>query len=242
MKRFLWLLLLVGCTDLKTVKEEEIRRKNATSEPLVRRLEDVRFPIFIPLKKTREAYPWESKTERLVPLTADDLRCKGNHEHPPRYLPVLEGGVHEVQDCHPHSLPQAEGADVYSKLLLDKLNLIQRELGKKVTITSGHRCPVHNLYCNPMGTAVFNKHLVAARVDFIVQTDSPEEVVEVLRRHSKEKLVQAGDKMQWNSSELSIKWTRGLDLRDFDNRHNLPYFTLEDNQMPLTWDLAFSPH
>lgn len=240
MKRFLWLLLLVSCTDLKTVKEEEIRRKNATREPLVRTLEDVRFPIFIPLKKTRTSYPWESANKRLVPLSPEDLRCKGSPLHPSRSLPVLDGGIHEIKDCTPHSLPKMEGEEVYSKLILEKLNLIQRELGRQVLITSGHRCPIHNIYCNPTGTAVFNKHLVAARVDFIVQTDSPEEVVDILRRHSKDKFTQAGDRLQWNSSELSIQWTRSLDLRDFDNRHNLPYFTIEDHQMPLTWDLAFS--
>lgn len=238
--RYLWLLLFLGCTDLKTVKEEEIKRKNAVFEPIVRHYEDVCFPIFIPLKKQPKPYPWEEQSSRLKPLTINDMRCKGNFDHPSRILPVAGPKLTELSDCHHHSLPKSGGVEVYSKTILNLLNLIQCELKKPVHITSAHRCPMHNLYNDPTGSVVFNKHLVAGEVDFIVEDASKEEVFAFIRRNIGGSVLTLPTKDEWIFENVILRWNANLDRYDFDNRHNMPYFTLEDRHLPLTWDLAFS--
>ncbi|MCH9613158.1 MAG: hypothetical protein SP1CHLAM54_01540 [Chlamydiia bacterium] len=238
--RYILFLLLIGCSDLKTVKEDEIKRKNATFEPIVRRQEDVCFPIFIPLLKQRNVYPWEEKSAHLEPLTINDMRCKGDKDHPSRILPVSAFELTELADCHPHSLPKSEGVEVYSKTILDLLNLIQRELKKPVRITSGHRCPIHNLYNDPTGSAVFNKHLVAGEVDFIVEGATKEEVFALIKQNVRGPVTSLPEREEWAFDDVIVRWKGTVDIYDFDNRHNTPYFTLEDRHLPLTWDLAFS--
>ena len=66
--------------------------------------------------------------------------------------------------------PYTEGMDesqMISKILVDKLQLIRRELNLPITITSGYRTKAHNEYLKSMGYQVAEKsqHLLGNAVD-----------------------------------------------------------------------------
>src|SRR5262245_27371032 len=70
------------------------------------------------------------------PITAKDFTCQGQAGRSATY----EGRIYE--DCSGGHLPSG-GIDAR---LLDLLNRLQADLGRKVVVASGYRCQAHNLY------------------------------------------------------------------------------------------------
>jgi hypothetical protein len=120
---------------------------------------------------------------------------------------------------------------------LDLLNYVQEQTGKRVIVTSGHRCPAHNTYADLSKDNRTSKHQIGAEVDFYVQgmEDTPLAVVELLMGFYQGKEFGAFQRYEksdvstkpWMNQEIFIKLQLSHEGRDIDNRHPHPYITLQ---------------
>lgn len=249
-RTILFLLIIAtfcGCSGLEKTEREKIRKRNCKGEAIYRNQGDIFYPIENPQLVVRSPYPWESESN-LPRLTKEFFRCKGSSQNPPlldtedgtqaNFLSDCEGGVR-------HGLPIIHGKEGVYPILIDLLNYIQKKTGKRVVITSGHRCPVHNTYVDAAKANRTSKHQVGAEVDFYVQgmEDRPLEIVGLLMQYYQEtasyqnqKDYQAfirdartdSDSIQpWMNKEIYIKLFQKGEGRNFDNRHPHPYLSVQ---------------
>jgi len=89
-----------------------------------------------------------------------------------------------------------------------------------VVITSGHRCPTHNLYVDPSKKNRVSKHLMGAEVDFYVEEMEyePLTVIGILEEFLKERSA---------FKEVIITYHPIEEKRNSDNQHGFPYITIE---------------
>ena len=131
-------------------------------------------------------------------------------------------------------------------VLIDLLNHVQKRTGKRVIITSGHRCPAHNTYVDPSKENGFSKHQIGAEVDFYVQDmeKRPMEVIQIIMDYYKTHPQYKGQKdyeeflrydkpdvrittKPWFNKEIFIKYQSSSEGRNGDNRHPYPYISLQ---------------
>lgn len=253
---FCFLSIVTSCNQSET-ESERLRKQNQKGEYIYRMKNEVLFAIESPKKATQAPYPWEEgKSSQYPRLTKEYFRCKGSGLNPPHIVQPKEGEPARYYDCggsEKHSLPLRDGKEFVYPILLDLLNYIQNKTGKRVLITSGHRCPDHNSYVDDSKENCFSKHMVGAEVSFYVQgmEQQPEAVVKCIQDYYKETPKYKGLKEYeefkryekkdtnvstppWLNKEIFVKIYKKHEGRNFDNRHPYPYI---DVQVRYDWDL-----
>lgn len=214
-------------------------------------------------------YPWNRGNRVDLPLiTKEFFRCKGSPLNPAR-KEVKGGETLEFSDCggsSKHGLPLFDGKEGVYPILITLLNYVQNETGKKVVITSGHRCPDHNTYLSATPTNQVSKHLIGAEVSFYVQgyEERPEAIVKLIQdyylrdpqvkedkrytqftRYEKEETDVSTP--PWMNQEIFLKLYKKQEGRDFDNRHPYPYLSLQvrydrdkKSRVFYSWDKAYN--
>ena len=246
----IFLFLVFSCSVPEKSKKSEIRKKNAKAEYILRHENCYFFPIFTPTIRERELYPWEKGvSEKLQKITKDFFRCKGSSLNVPITEKNEKGQPFIYRDCiggGNHSLPIIHGKEGVYPVLVEILNYLQQKTGKKVIITCGYRCPLHNRYADRSKNNILSKHQLGAEVDFYVQgmEQSPLEVIDLIFQFYKD---QKGYKessdyqvferrsventnvstMPWSNKEIYIKLYKESEGRDFDNRHPYPYVSIQ---------------
>lgn len=199
----------------------------------------------IPVHTPRISYPWEC--DRSLPkITKEFFRCKGSPLNPPLALSDLPESRLDCEGGARHGLPIIQGKESVYSVLIDLLNYIQKKTGRRVIITCGHRCPIHNVYADLSKENLLSKHQIGAEVDFYVQgmEDRPQEIIGLLMQYYQEVPSFKNDKeyldfkryekpdahvrMQpWMNKEIYIKLYASDEGRDGDNRHPYPYISLQ---------------
>jgi hypothetical protein len=176
------------------------------------------------------------------------------------------GEVVRYLDCggvDKHSLPMDEDKEFFYPILIDLVNYLQVKTGKRVVITSGHRCPEHNTYVDPSVENQYSKHQIGAEVSFYVQgmESEPEAIVKYLQAYYLEKPEYRDLKeyrefqryegetnvstLPWMNKEIFIKLYDKKEGRNFDNRHPYPYVSIQvrydrakKERVVYSWDKA----
>lgn len=211
-----------------------------------------------------ELYPWENGlVGNCLKITKDFFRCRGSQLNPV-HIVQEKGESVRYYDCggsEKHSLQLRDQKEFVYPILIDLLNYIQVKTGKRVVITSGHRCPDHNTYVDASEGNRFSKHMVGAEVSFYVQSleENPDRIIKVIQEYYQEvpkyqgkkeyafQRYQKGDTdvstQPWYNKEIFIKLYKRKEGRNFDNRHPYPYLSLQvrydyDKQEKViyTWD------
>ena len=182
MQRFLiaLCLFLTACSE-----PDEPSAKDEVGEYIYRNHNEYLFNPPKAEKIKLEPYPWEKNLVANLPkITKEFFRCKGSGLNPER---VIEHGekVTRLSDCggsEKHSLPLRNEREFIYPILIDLMNYVQSNTGKRVVITSGHRCPQHNLYIDPTPSNQSSKHMIGAEMSFYVQgmEHQPETIVKIL--------------------------------------------------------------
>ncbi len=242
------MLVLFGCSGLEQSEKEKTRRRNCKGEYIYRSQGDYFYPIAAPQHTPRAPYPWESESN-LPRITKEFFRCKGNPVNPPIVDASDPAKPAPCPDCEGgsrHGLPILHGKENVYPLLVDLLNYLQKKTGKRVIITCGHRCPLHNTYADPSKDNRTSKHQIGAEVDFYVQgmEDRPQEIVGLIMQYYQENPAYKNDKeylefkrydkpdahveiQPWLNKEIFIKLCQKNEGRDADNRHPHPYICLQ---------------
>lgn len=246
-----------SCSNPEESEAERLRRQNQKGEYIYRMHDEFRFIASSPMLKPKELYPWEIGTSSKYPkITKEFFRCKGSILNAPRIHQKKGEEPTRYHDCggaERHSLPLRNGKEFIYPILIDLLNYVQTKTGKRVVITSGHRCPEHNVYTDPSSENQYSKHMIGAEVAFYVQgmENQPEEVLkyifdyykeipkykglkeyQVFNRYTKNDI--ALSTIPWCNKEVFIKLFKKKEGRDFDNRHPYPYLSI---QVRYDWEL-----
>lgn len=238
-------LLLGGCSRLEQSEKEKLRRRNYSAEPIYRNRNELLYVVEDPVHTPRSPYPWEADGH-IPRITKEFFRCKGNPAHPPR---MAEGNAEPIHDCEGgsrHGLPIIYGKEGVYPILIELLNYLQKKTGKRVIITCGHRCPVHNSYVDASKENCTSKHQIGAEVDFYVQgmEDRPLEIVGHLMQYYQEMARYRNDPeylefkrysgsdthtaiQPWMNREILIKVYQKDEGRDIDHRHPHAYLSLQ---------------
>lgn len=230
-------LFLGGCSGLEKSESKKQRQVNLVVEPLQRKEGDAFFEIQEPqLADRKEVYPWQQKYIGKLPrITKEFFRCKGSPLSPPLRVESESKEITYQIDCggmERHSLPVRQGEEFIYPILIELLNAVQQKTGKRVIITSGHRCPTHNMYVEPTKKNRVSKHLMGAEVDFYVEgmEYDPLSVVAAIEEFYQEdtqfqSLKQEGN--VWRNKEIVITCHKATERRNGDNQHSYPYLTIE---------------
>ena len=257
------ILLLSSCSSSEESGNDRARLQNAVGEYIYRNHHENLFKLDPPVKTNPDLYPWESLSSRKI--TKDYFRCKGSQLNPPHVV-QQKGEIVRFFDCNgaeKHSLPLRNQKEFIYPILIDLLNYIQDKSGKKIVITSGHRCPEHNTYVDASTENQSSKHMLGAEVSFYVQgwEEKPEKVIKLILNYYQEAPKYAGLKeflsfenytKQTNvttpplmNKEIFIKLFQKKEGRNFDNRHPYPYISIQvrydrDTQEKViyTWEKA----
>lgn len=194
----------------------------------------------------RAPYPWEKPlVGNHPPITKEHFRCKGSSLNPVRIY-HNNGETTRLYDCggaEKHSLPLRDGKDFVYPILIELVNYIQAQTGKKVVVTCGHRCPEHNTYSDPSKSNLYSKHMIGAEVSFYVQglENRPQKVVDLIHQYYQSKYTnplyttfERYNKVDtnvstppWYNREVFIKLFQADEGRNFDNRHPYPYIAIQ---------------
>lgn len=243
------LLLFTSC-------EKGVKKKSVQGQFLYRKSHWISFPIPKPELKRPPPYPWqESYIGKHPRITKEFFRCKGN----PLNMVIVEKkeGKEPIyfRDCSGsdhHGLPLRDGKEFIYPILCDLLNFVQEKTGKKVVITTGHRCREHNSYCDISPSNYGSKHMIGAEVDFYVEglEKEPLKVIDLLQEYYKDEtfLRYAKEKSSvvtppWYNKEIFIKLNLSHEGRDRDNQHPYPYISIQvrydrDRSSKVTFDEA----
>ncbi|MBS0626120.1 MAG: hypothetical protein JSS32_08735 [Verrucomicrobia bacterium] len=242
----LLLIFLASCSGLENSEREKVRRRNCKGEYIYRSQNEYYYPISPPTHTPRPPYPWESEVN-LPRITKEYFRCKGNPLNPPLVDASDPDHPTPCADCDSrHGLPVIHGKENVYPILLDLLNFIQKRTGKRVVITCGHRCPLHNTYADLSKENKTSKHQIGAEVDFYVQgmEDRPLEIIGLLMQYYNETPLYKNQKdflafqryekadtgatvQPWMNKEIYIKLYQKSEGRDIDNRHPYPYISIQ---------------
>jgi len=233
----LFAILISGCSGLKHSESKKRRQINLVVEPIKRQSHEKTLSFSAPKPTPKnERYPWQHRyIGSLRRITKEHFRCKGDPLNFPVRVVSESNQVTYQMDCGRigrHSLPLREGKEFIYPILIHLLNTIQEQTGKRVVITSGHRCPTHNSYVDPSKKNRLSKHLMGAEVDFYVEDleYGTEKVLQVLQGVYQEdpefKELKEGLN-QWQNKEVRITLHSSQDRRNKDNGHAYPYFTIE---------------
>ena len=252
-------LLFSGCSQTDDQQANTSRGKQIS-----RKRDEVSFTLTDPRYIPSPPYPWETdRVGNLPKITKDFFRCNGSLLNPEKMI-EKNGKLERIADCggaEKHSLPLKDGVEYIQPILLSLLNYLQQETGKRVVITSGHRCPDHNQYVDQSKENLYSKHQVGAEVSFYIQgmEESPEHIVQLLFDYYKDhydndfKTFQRYEKSDtnvttkpWYNKEIFIKLFKPDEGRNFDNRHPFPYVAIQVRYDPIlkervfyNWDNAY---
>lgn len=253
MKTFIYLICIflgtvtTSCQD--QTEKDNIKTLNQKAEYIYRAHDEYLFIPPRPIPQTVPLYPWESRLVGNHPkITKEFFRCKGSNLNP---VHIVQGktDVERFFDCsgaEKHSLPLRDGKEFIYPILIDLMNYIQSKTGKRVVITSGHRCPDHNVYCDASPSNQASKHMIGAEVSFYVQglEEKPEIVINHLQDYytTNPKYKDQNDFIEfkryekddtnvatkpWYNKEIFIKLFQKKEGRNFDNRHPYPYISIQ---------------
>ncbi|MCP5505635.1 MAG: hypothetical protein H7A38_01990 [Chlamydiales bacterium] len=228
---------LVGCSGLEKSEEKKVRTSNLVIAPIQRQSDESLFPISAAEIKKRAPYPWERRRiGSHLRITKEFFRCRGNVLSPPIQVHRKGDFIYHL-DCggiERHSLPLRNGEESIYPILIDLLNHVQETLDRKVIITCGHRCPVHNLYADPSKKGQTSKHMIGAEVDFYVEglEKNPQAVLETLFAYYPEPMLRTitltdASTPSWYNKEVAITLFHSTEGRDFDNDHPYPYLSIQ---------------
>lgn len=246
---FALLFFCYGCTSSDDPDPNRIRQLNQKGEYIYRKHDEVLFFAGIPEKQALPIYPWDKGHSGQHPkITKEFFRCKGSQLNP-CHITQDKDEITRYHDCggsEKHSLPLRDGKEFIYPILIDLVNYIQLKTGKRVVITSGHRCPEHNLYINPATDNQYSKHMIGAEVSFYVQgmEERPEIIIKILQDFYKENAKYKGqkdyeefkpfdlDKTDISTAplfnkEIFIKLYKKKEGRNFDNRHPYSYVSIQ---------------
>lgn len=255
--------LFLGCENSDTASNGQL-----SGEYILRSYNDLTLKDLPPQRVDIAPYPWEEGHQGAHPkITKEFFRCKGSTLNPGRVLQDSEE-ANKLFDCggsEAHSLPLSEGKEFIYPILLQLLNELQRQTGKKVIVTSGHRCPEHNAYVDSSKENRFSKHQLGAEVSFYLQGAEahPEKIIGLLQKYYQEtpKYLDSKDYLEfkrwekptdiatqpWYNKEIFIKLYQKNEGRNFDNRHPYPYVSIQvrydfdtKQRVQYSWDKAFS--
>jgi hypothetical protein len=236
--------LLNSCgSGFKGSEQKKLKERNSVTEWIQRSSGDQRYVVQNPEHTPRSPYPWETQAH-LPRITREFFRCRGSSLNPSL---VAEDGITAVLDCDGrHGLPVFAGREGIYPVLVELLNFLQKRTGRRVIITSGHRCPAHNGYVDPSKEAKTSKHQIGAEVDFYIQgmEDQPLEIVALIMQYYQENPVYKNQKecshfvrydkpdarvatAPWYNKEIFIKLNEKNENRDKDNLHPYPYLTIQ---------------
>jgi len=264
--------LLVACSTSEEDSGEKMRQLNQKGEYIYRHHDEYLFNVASPEKQTPDSYPWEiGNSDKYPRITKEFFRCKGSILNPVRIVQNVGEEPQRFYDCggsQKHSLPVREGKEFIFPVLIDLLNYLQQKTGKRIVITSGHRCPEHNSYADSSKENQYSKHMIGAEVSFYIQgmEETPELVVSLIKDFYKEASKHKGLKdfsdfqryekgdtnvviQPWYNKEVFVKIFGKKEGRNFDNRHPYPYISIQvrfdtdlQEKVIYTWDKAFNSY
>jgi hypothetical protein len=245
------IIVLGACSGFERTEYEKTRKKNLVKNSIIRQEKSYFFPINLVKKRKIEPYSFEIlKNSSYRTITKEYFRCKGSALNPLR----LNNDNDPIKDCKgssSHSLPILNGREGVFPVLVDILNYIQKKSDKKVVITCGHRCPIHNEYADFSEDNKESNHIIGAEVDFYVQglEEKPLKVIEHIfdyyknNQNFKKSLFsksidystfsQREDVLEpiltnpWYNGEIEITLYQKDEKRDLDNRHPYPYISIK---------------
>lgn len=239
----LFIILLYSCSGLEQSEQEKVRKQNVSKQRIYRKSDEKLYTLSSPSVHKRDTYPWERGYIGQFPkITKEYFRCKGSSANLARITKADNGETIHHHDCRgsdQHSLPMLHNKEFIYPILIDLLNYLQEKTSKKVVITCGHRCPVHNTYSDSSIANQASKHMIGAEVDFYVQgmEDKPDEIVKLLVKYYEgDKEYEAFNRYKdskdvstepWHNKEIFIKLYKKNEGRDLDNRHPYPYLSIQ---------------
>lgn len=259
---FILICFLCSCSD------DSHQEAKTTSQLITRKSDEYRYHALPSHKLPPPTYPWEEGIVSDLPrITKEYFRCKGSPFNPER-ITEQNGKTVRIRDCggsEKHSLPLRNQREFIYPILIDLLNYLQQETGKKVVITSGHRCPEHNAYVIDFYLDRYSKHMIGAEVSFYVQgmEYDPQKVVDLLLNYYRnnpkyvdqtpftlfyryEKSDTNVSTQPWYNKEIFIKLFKEDEGRNADNRHPYPYLSIQvrydtdlDERVAYSWDKAY---
>jgi hypothetical protein len=195
-KRSLFILTIFcffaqGCSS--NDEDANIGMKNQIGEYIYRKHNEFLFPIPTPEKVPAKNYPWHKQLAGNYPkITKEFFRCKGSSLNPCHIVQQNDKNQH-IYDCggfQKHSLPLKDKNEFIYPILIELTNYIQFKTGKRLVITSGHRCPEHNTYVDSSRENQYSKHMIGAEVSFYVLglEDQPEAIIDLIQNFYQENL------------------------------------------------------
>ncbi len=261
MRKYFALILLFNAIFLPSCFNS--KPKDVKTAQIARKQDDIRYRLAPLERQLQKSYPWEEEGVKGLPkITKDFFRCNGSLLNPEKWMEKGEQ-KERLADCGgsaSHSLPLRNEQEFIYPILPTLLNYLQAQTGKRVVITSGHRCPQHNTYVDFSKENQFSKHMIGAETSFYVQglMDQPEKIVQLLIDYYKESPEQEYTTFQryekedtnvstkpWFNKEIYIKLFKPCEGRNFDNRHPYPYISIQvrydkeqNEKVVYTWDQA----
>lgn len=260
----LWFLSIFCLLFSSCSEADNSHASSKKGKPISRHSDEVSYTLAPPKHIPPPPYPWENgQLGDLPKITKEYFRCNGSLLNPEKMV-EKSGKLERIADCggaDKHSLPLKDGEEYIQPILISLLNYLQTETHKRVVITSGHRCPDHNLYVDHSKENLYSKHQVGAEVSFYIQgmEESPDQVVQLLLNYYKEhpeedfRNFQRYEKsdtnvstLPWYNKEIFIKLFKPDEGRNFDNRHPFPYIAIQVRYDPVlkervfySWDKAY---
>lgn len=264
-------LFLMGCSSSEDKGLKKWQKENLHGEYIYRRHDDAPFALESAEPIQPKPYPWVQQLIGNHPrITKDFFRCKGTTLNPPKVIQKNEEQI-LLYDCggaERHGLPLKQNKEFIYPVLIDLLNYIQAETGKRVVITCGHRCPDHHQYVDP---AAFNhgvKCMIGAQACFYVEDleNRPDAIVNLLmafyKKDPRYKGIPSYEDFQretkvegeistppWHNKEIYIKLFKSREGRDFDQSHPYPYISVQvrfdrdlNEKVTYSWEKARQYH
>jgi len=250
---FLLLILLSSCSS-SSETDDANKQRYQKGEYIYRKHDEFLFEVGGQVAFTPKPYPWEeNRSGNHIKITKEFFRCKGSSLNPIKNGPDKNVTFSDCGGAEKHSLPLRENKEFIYPILIDLLNYIQSKTNKKVVITSGHRCPDHNLYVDQSKSNQYSKHMIGAEASFYVQglEDRPDIIVKLIMDYYKQNAKYENKKeyinferyskgdadvstQPWYNKEIFVKLFHKKEGRNFDNRHPYPYISV---QVRYDWDL-----
>ncbi len=253
----IFFLFLFGCSDSETSRSKK-------GETITRLSTEHHYTLDSPEYRPAPPYPWEEgRVANLPKITQEFFRCNGSLLNPEKII-EKGGKLERLADCggsDKHSLPLRNSQEFIYPILPTLLNYLQTQTGKKVVITSGHRCPEHNTYVDSSRENRYSKHMIGAEVSFYIQgmEEKPEEIIHLLMDYYSnaadpsyytferyEKDDTNVSTKPWYNKEVFLKLFKPEEGRNFDNRHPYPYIAIQvryDEELQkrvfYNWDQAY---
>ncbi len=262
------LLFASACDSSPNTQKNLSKQQVAKGEYIYRRHDEFMFTPPQVTPQPLPIYEWKKRMSGKFPaITKHHFRCNGKGINPIKKI-EQNGQTLHIADCNgpsEHSLPIVDGKEHIYPILIDLLNYIQLKSGKKVVVTSGHRCPTHHQYVDNSPIQKYSKHMIGAEVAFYVQglEENPETAIALVQEYYQNNSVYHGLKdyqeftrwekndsdtstFPWYNKEIFIKLYKKNEGRNLDITHTHPYISIQvrfnkdkNEKVIYSWDKAF---